>query len=225
MEDKAYIIIDDNDQRQRMEQRIDSILRPDGYKIKSFYFNPNDREFWNEDKEMDVAKFISKIVEQTKTYHINVIACDYQFSGNQNNGIDIIDELRNAEFLVPIILYSGNESKVASGLLNADLGNEEKIQRFIKILKCKIERFVSRDTYYEMVVEILKKSYNLKEIVLKKMGEYSETVIRFDSGFFEGKPFSEAVREIKRDSLQGNKFMSELLELSIAHFAQMNKNE
>ena len=99
MEDKAYIIIDDNDQRQRMEQKIDNILRPDGYKIKSFFFDPNDRDFWDEDKNMDLNKFMARLIYETNTYHINVIACDYEYSGNHINGVHLIHHLRKAGFL------------------------------------------------------------------------------------------------------------------------------
>lgn len=222
MEDKAYIIIDDNDQRQRMEQRINKILKPDGYKIKSFYFDPNDRAYWDEEKEMDLNKFMFKVSEETKSYHINVIASDYQFSGNRYNGIDIIHQFRKANFTCPIVLYSSNEEKVANELFNGQLTNEEKIQRFLIILKCSIKQFLIRDTYYEAVVETLKKNYNMKEIVIKKMEEYSSLSIKFDSGFYAGKTFSEILHEIKVDSLQGNKFISEILELSLAQFAKLN---
>ncbi len=225
MEHKAYIIIDDNDQKARMEQKINNVLRPDGYKIESFYYDPNDREFWDADQEMDLSKFTSKIIQETQTYHINVIACDYQYSGNKYNGVNIIHELRKSGFLSPIILYSSNETKVATELFNGALSNEEKILRFIILLKCRIDQFLVRETYYEVVLEMLKKNYNLKAIVLKKLSEYPDLIIKFDSGFFEGKKFSDVIDEINRNSLHGNSFMAEILELAIANFAQINSNE
>lgn len=223
MEDKAYIVIDDNDQRQRMAQRIDNILTPDGYKIKSFFYNPLDREFWDEDKNLDLKKLVSKIVADTKTYHINVIASDYQFSDSTINGIDVIHELRNAGLPARVFLYSGNETKVAEELFTDKLSVDEKIQRFITILKCRIERYLSRDTYDGIIVETLKKSYNLKEIVLKKMEEYNDVVIAFDAGYFEGKRISEASAEVKNDTLHGNRFIGQILEFSIAHFSNLNQ--
>jgi hypothetical protein len=223
MEDKAYIVIDDDDQRQRMAQRIDGILTPEGYKVKSFFYNPLDREYWDKDKNLDLKKLINKIVADTKTYHINVIASDYQFSGITINGIDIIHELRNVGLLARTFLYSGNEAKVAEELFSDKLNADAKIQRFTIILKCRIEKFLTRDTYNDMIVESLRKNYTFKEIVLKKMEEYQDVVIAFDAGYFEGRKISDASTEIKNDTLHGNRFISQLLEFSIAHFSNLNK--
>lgn len=223
MEDKAYIVIDDNDQRMRMHQRIDSVLGPEGYKIKSFFFNPMDREFWDEDKNLDLHKLVDKILSETITYHINVIATDYQFSDSAINGIDVISELRKAGLQSCVFLYSGNETKVANELLDGQMSVDQKIERFIMILKCKIEKFLTRDTYDDMIVETLKKSYNLKEIVLKK--KYQDVAVHFDAGYFEGKKFLEVSNEIKSDTLHGNRFIGQLIEFSIAHFANLNKGE
>jgi hypothetical protein len=225
MEDKAYIIIDDNDQRQRMEQKIDNILRPDGYKIKSFFYDPNDKDFWDQNKDMDLSKFIAQILYDTKSYHINVIACDYEYSGNKFSGVGLIYHMRRAGFTCPIILYSGKEQKVARDLFKSNTDDDAKVQQLVMLLECSISRFLNRDTYPDSIIEILKKDYNFKDIVLKKLSEYQNLIIRFECGYFEGRKINDAINEIKNDSLHGNKFIGELLEFAIAYFATMNKDD
>jgi hypothetical protein len=223
MEDKAYIVIDDESQTERMTNKIDKIISQDGYNIKSIYINPNDRDFWDNEKNLDLLKMISRIKELSRTHHINVIACDYNYSGNKFNGMHVIYELRNSHFVCPVILYSGREADVANGILNTALDTNEKKVRYLEmLLKCRVDRFLQRDYYYDIVIEYLKKYYNYKDTVIKKMEEYPDTIVKFDSGFFEDKTFSEIVKEIKKDTLQGNKFVAEILELAIANFAELN---
>jgi hypothetical protein len=228
MEHKAYIIIDDQDQVQTMEEQIDRVIRKDGYKIKHFYFNPIDRDFWDNDKQLDLDKFIKRILEETQTYGINAIGCDYEYSGITNhNGLSIIKTLREFRKFksAPIILYSGKEQKVIKDLLTKINGGQDQITPFRDLLSCKIERYLDRATYPNFIIEILKKRYDYKEIVLKKLEEYQGLSLKFSSAYFEGKSVDDLLQEINSDTLQGNLLIGEMLELSIAHLATLNTDE
>lgn len=225
MEDKAYIIIDDEDQRTRMKQKIDDILRPDGYNIKAFFFNPTDKKYWDDNLEFDINKFIQDLREKTRSYHINVTACDYQFSGTNYNGVKLVKALRDNDFRFPIILYTANDQIVIRDLFMESKDETVLMENFLMLLKCKIELFLKRDTYPDALVERLKKSYNIKDIVLKKLAENPDVTIRYDANFFDGKKISAAIHEIAQDSLHGNKFIGEILELAIAQFVYINESE
>lgn len=224
MEDKSYIIIDDEDQRLRMDSLIDRKIRNDGFVAKSFYVNPIDRDYWGDDKDIDFTKVIESIQDMVKTHHINIIACDYQYNGSNFSGMDMVLALRKAEFQCPIILYSGNEATVAKSILGSNLDTDEKkVTHLESLLKAKISRFFARGSYPDFILEHLKKNYGIKDIVVKKLEEYPNTTIKYDLDFFEGKTFAEVIKEINKDTLQGHRFLANILELAIARYAEVNE--
>lgn len=228
MEHKAYIIIDDQDQAQTMEEQIDRVIQKDGYDVKHFYFNPSDRYFWDNSRQLDLDKFIERILEETGTYYINAIGCDYEYSGISNhNGLSVIKALRlHSKFKkVPVILYSGKEQKVILDLIQKMEKADDPVVLFQDLLACKVERYLGRDTYPTFIVEILKKRYDYKEILLKKLEEYRGLSLIFSNTFFAGKNVEDLIHEINTDNLQGNLLVVEMLELAIAHLASLNSYE
>lgn len=227
MDSKAYVIIDDQDQALRMEVNIDNILSTKVGFLKSFFFNPIDRDFWNsfEEQEIDIEKFVKFIKNSTKGYHIDLIACDYEYVGSMFNGMDVISQLRNEGFNCPIILYSGNEQKVVRDLLDSSSDTSAKIEKLTKLLKLQIQIFRQRDTYPEAVVEYLIKDYSLKDIILKKIKEYEDTTIMYDNGYYKGRKFGEVLEDISSEYKRGIDFLVNLVEYSIAYFSSFNKDE
>ncbi len=222
MEDRVIIVIDDNDQTKDVDEKIVQNLKRDGILVKSIIINPNTREFFNDNSDIDLEKLIEGVKQRAAGHHIDLVACDYELGEEHVNGFTVIEKLREERFKkCPIILYSGKEDKVIADIFNSPKSDADKKQRLTKLIKCRIAKFVDRTGYTSEVIGNLKKA-NITSILLRKLKEHeSKTITSIES--LSQHNLGEMAEKIENNQLD-EQLITEIVELTLAHYISIDEN-
>jgi len=229
MIDKNCLIIDDEAgyQRRIFEKDIFPILHQKGINANLILVDTTEKDLQTNEK-IDLGKLKNHIEEKIKCKKIDVVACDYELSSKEVNGIDVIKKVRELRSKVKIFLYSGKYDKIIGDILKEFKSDDPKtiktcIHAIKTIYNSNIEEFIERNDYPSRIKGILLNECNsIDDIFLQKILEHSN--LKFKSCYpkFEGKTLLEIAEEIDKNSIHGQQFLSELVELTVAHLIEIN---
>lgn len=227
--EKVLLLIDDQKDHLVILDNIKSHLyRTESILLINKYINPNDRKFWNDNKDPDIDKLISGIISELNSLKPNLIIVDQYYSGNTNfNGIDVIEKLRakNKFKKCSIFIISGKRSQIIRDIFEAkDINDENKVNRFAKLINLHIDKFLDKE-FKDEAIEQLKK-INLDEVFPSKLRSYEDenAVINCFSPKYRTYTFSELADLIEGDKLGTNEILDEIFGLTLSHYANINEN-
>lgn len=226
------LLIDDEMgiQKRVFETSVATPLKKEGIIVNLIPIDTTVRNVQTEEK-IDKGKLQKFIVEAIKAKKIDVVACDYDLASKEVSGIEVVAMIKGMRKKVPVYLYSGRFNKIMSDILEKynpaeTESTEECIKEIKKIYGLGIKEFLDRNDYPGELVGLLrKKEDTVDDIFSKKIREYDSLVFKSCYPDFIGMNLGEIADHIDSESHQGDAFLDELIEQSIAYLIKVNQDE
>lgn len=177
-------------------------------------------------------------MKKTKEMNITLVLSDWNMSIPDIYGWDIIEycisakeKLRDKQFLI----YSSDIKKASKYILekisNEVCKNRESIDdlslnNFVSnILDLKVKFWKRDGTQFDEIITLLKKeSKTISNIVLNSIHSLEEMkLVNFGNESYDGKVIRDIINNPENNGI-GLHFIKELIELSIAHYSDINQN-
>lgn len=230
-----YLVFDDDNEA---ENQYSKNIKISGYVCNPIFINPTD--FYNPDENnFNKSDFIKTIQDKTLGVNINLIVCDWNIIAKNESfqgivGWDIVQHVIEAkEKLIskPFLIYSSDIRNASSYILSRiadDVCNKEDLDldlslpKFIQnILQLRI-KFWKRDrTHFNEIITLLKNSNTISNIVLDTIAKHEDNfIINTGNEYFDGNKIHDLIKD--HNNIKGLKFIREIIELSIAHYSELN---
>lgn len=233
---RHFLVIDNEDQTDIITV-IEQKVRKDGIDAKGHYFNPAKTECWVEGKDengepeffIDLDLVLAQVESELKGQPINFIFSDYKLEDKNVTGLDVVRLLLKHWRKVPAVMYSADDDLLMSQL--EEEWEQQSFSNFKEKFKWITDHFdhspskvYNRGGYDDKVVEYIKKSsYNMDQILLDKLEEYPDKEFQNIHPQFEGKTLGQIASSIRKNTGESDRFRSELLERSIAHYIDLKE--
>lgn len=226
--EKALLLIDDSQDHIDVLENIKSyLLSNESINLVTKYINPNDRAFWNNEKDPDLDKLISGIQTELKSIKPNLIIVDQFYGSNEKfKGIDVIQKLRDIPKFqkCSFIIISGRREQIIRDIFETEgISYSKKVTNLAKLINLRIESFLDKDFKSE-AIQYLKQS-KLDEILPAKLRDYEgdNSVINCFTPKYNTVTFSELADKIEGDASEAKEILDEMFELTLSHYAIINE--
>ncbi|MBN2891116.1 MAG: hypothetical protein JXL97_04545 [Bacteroidales bacterium] len=144
---KRYcLIIEDDDKTVSYHAYERNIKKREGIELEIISLDPSISEFQKETENdiiINKEKLNEKLTEILKR-RIDLVACDFDLSDNNINGLDVIRMIKQIKPNKRIFLFSGKLNKIVKTLLSSN--DKDEIFKNIKtLINSKISDFIDRD--------------------------------------------------------------------------------
>lgn len=230
MIDKVCIIIDDEDQKDVMD---DLVHQAKGHQInlECVQLNPQEDKFYKEitDDNGDIDQVIDldKIIEELRTpkylYRpsIAVLAFDYGLQDKVITGFEIIKKLRREKITKKkIVLYSATIEKVIEDLMQDKVN---RVQNLKQLILAEISGITDKD-YTDSVLRLIREDkFSLESQIEEQLLDYGDLTFKNIFPKFKDKTLFEISEEIRKNSQDAIDFQKAFIENAIAHLIDLNK--
>lgn len=227
MSTKTCIIIDDVNQNNVINTDIVLPLRKDAIDVHVTYINATDPDLLDDDSNICIEKLEAKLYDAFHNCSIDVVATDFDLSDDNINGKHIAEIAHKIRNNVPIIIYSGDRSKVVAEVIGdyKNMTSQNLIQKIINFKSLNLISCTERSGYpSEVIRQLKKKDTHTTSILLRNLREYSELQFKSCYPNFQGKSLGDIANEIERNTPQGLDFQNALLEQTIAYLININSD-
>jgi hypothetical protein len=224
---KRILFIEDGDLTNQKD-KLRRNLKNKGHSLVEKTINPLNRSFLKSDKE-HIIDFEALKSELNKYFDepFDLIACDYSYSGDPLDGLEVIKwvknvsnadkkRLRRAKF----VLYSSEREKLVEKTKTAE--------DLKKIIHLRLDGFLKRETLANELAKVILKAdlkFSFSEKLLKELEKYPDFKFKSVYPMFKGKSVIEIADEIDREQHHGIGFQKNLIELCIAHLIELNSEQ
>lgn len=226
--EKTLLLIDDSQDHIDVLDNIKSHLRTnESIDLITKYINPNDRAFWNEERDPDINKLIVGIQMVLKSIKPNLIIVDQFYGSNDKfKGIDVIQRLRDIPKFqkCSFIIISGRREQIIRDIFETEgLNATTKVNNLSKLINLKIDSFLDKD-FKSAAIQYLKHS-KLDEILPEKLRNYEgeNTVINCFTPKYSTLTFSELADKIEGDAPEAKEILDEMFGLTLSHYFSIDE--
>lgn len=225
---KTCLIIDDNDQKDILDQLVDK-ARKKGITLRYRQFNvgSTERNDLLEQGAINLPLVIDKFKSEFDEWVFDLICVDFQLEDENVSGLDVLKAVYDLRCTSQYMVYSSNLDLVVKSIIenyDADKDKTKLIARIKSLTKYKITEFTARDRYDAVILEILAKNeLNIGIAFEKKLLEYPELIFQSTYPKFERLSLRDIAYEIRKSSHHGQSFTIELIEQAVAHMIKVNE--
>ncbi len=226
--EKAILLIDDGKEQKQVLQNIKTqLFNNESINLTTKYINPNDREYWDENKDPDIDKLIGGIIKGLVSIKPNLVVVDQYYSDNDKfKGLDVIAKLRGISKFkkCSFFLISGKRDAIVRDIFTTtSIPVNQKVNLLAKIIGLKIDSFLDKN-FKDEAIGILKKS-SLDEILPSKLRNYEDenAVINQFSPKYNTLTFSELADKIEESHADVSNILDEIFELTLSHYVHINE--
>jgi hypothetical protein len=80
----------------------------------------------------------------------------------------------------------------------------------------------NEDSYCDEIVKVIKSDISINDIILSSFSKFGLTTLQTGNSDYDGKSLDEILSLIDQKDVKGQRFMKEFVELSIAHYTNLN---
>ena len=226
--EKVLLLIDDSQDHIGVLDNIKTHLRSnESIDLVTKYINPNDRAFWNSEKDPDIDMLISGIQFELKTLTPNLIVVDQFYGSNEKfKGIDVIQKLREIPKFQKssFIIISGRREQIVKDIFEKEgITDSKKVSNLAKLINLKIDSFLDKDFKSEAIHYL--KQAKLDEILPAKLRDFEgeNIVINSFSPKYITLTFSELADKIDGDAQEAKDILDEMFGLTLSHYVSVNE--
>lgn len=226
--EKVLLLIDDSQDHIGVLDNIKMYLRSnESIDLVTKYINPNDRAFWNSEKDPDLDMLITGIQFELKTLKPNLIVVDQFYGSNEKfKGIDVIQRLREVPKFqkCSFIIISGRREQIVKDIFEKEgITDSKKVSNLAKLINLKIDSFLDKD-FKSQAIHYLKQA-KLDEILPSKLRDFEgeNGVINSFSPKYNTLTFSELADKIEGDAPDAKDILDELFGLTLSHYVSINE--
>jgi len=230
MNTKQILFIEDGDITEQLE-RLRSVLQKQGITLIETILDLSNARYRkpNPDNASKTTLNIEEIKTTLRNSFMNkrfdYVMCDFDFADEKLDGFELIKWLKNVcesekqrLRIAKFSLYSSEPEKLFKKHMS-----EEDISSLIKL---RLNDFYSRTRIaVDFGSDVLnaKTEINLKEKLISELVKYKE--MKFQSIYpkFKDKTLDEIATEIEKDTHHGNAFQESIIEITVAHIIDLNK--
>jgi len=222
------LYIDDSRINSQIE-KLGKKLHKNGIELRDEFLYLGLEKFKKRDENDKVILDFDKIKKHIEDNYFNerfdIIISDYDFNDSNLDGYILLKWIKNVGKShktryrkAKYCLYSAQTDKLV-----AKLDTPDKVKKLIKL---KLDDFITRDNLVNDLYDIINKNdeeFLYSEKLLDFLHKYPN--LEFNSIYpkFKGKKLSELIIEIEKDLPNGIEFQKDLVELTVAHFIELNK--
>lgn len=224
---KRVLLIDNESVKDYFEILSDSVNSSQNspFDIECQHFNPVDRKFENEEREIDFEISRKELIEEYLQQKIDVIGCDFNLhETNKSLTFDIVKTIRQYNSTSQLFIYSGAMNRELLKIFEAEGKNPaEKLLQ--TALSSNIVEFVnSRNMLPSKILELLT-TPTIGLIIENFLLENAEFTIKRSYEQFKGKQLFEIANEIRINSTKGIEFISAIVDHGLSHMIDLNDYE
>ncbi len=226
--ERTLLLIDDRQEHLSVLDNIKSNLRSNrSINLSTKYLNPNDRKFWNENRDPDIAKVIEGIKSKLSSLKPNLILVDQYYSDNIFfKGTDIIQQLRNIPKFkeCPIFIISGSRNKIVKDIFENEGDHQsDTVSNLAKLINLRINKFLDKEFKGEAIEELSK--VKVDDILPTKLRNYEgeNAIINRFSPRYQTLTFTELADKIENYDLETGAILDEMFELTLSHYVSINE--
>ncbi len=231
--EKLCLIVDNENQEGSIE-KIVRASKAKGITIKVIEFKVGNTEFTevlDENGRINIDKVIKYYRVNYRKMHFDLIAFDWDLNDEAIDGIELIRQFRNSNFLkkTPVALYSGELQVSVKGYFDAYKNNQKSFNESWNKIKTLIDvpimGFYDRSNYENKIVEAIQsfgQSVDIEHYFLKKLKENEKLIFNNINPKLEGRTFGQVAEIIEKNPTYGNNFITELVDQTIAYLLKMN---
>lgn len=227
---KRILLIDDADQSSILK-KIQRRAKAKNINLDFDQFNAGGQrlpELFSADGNLDVSKVKQYYKENYKGKHFDIVACDYQLSVDNVNGVELLRQMGNECFAngQRFLIYSGLlESIIVENVVKTCSVSGGQIQvnqlllKYIKhLVNAQYIGFVDRADLVETILNHLLDHTSLENLLEEAVEKYPDLVLEY--GFnhhLEGKKLKDCLNEIYSKETVRNDVMRDLFEQTLAY--------
>ncbi len=231
--EKFCLLIDDEDQGPNIE-KIEREGKKKNLLIKCFQYNVGgiNNEHLLENGAIQLDKVMDNFHNEFQGISFDLIAFDWDFNDTVVNGIELIRvfQERKIRLKTPKLLYSGRlKDEIESyfeGYKEEKISFETAWNRVNALVNANIVGFKDRNDYEMGIVKYFDQNQlpTPENIIIRELRKYSSLTFHNIYPPFDNLTLSEIAQIIENDEPKGLKFLSNILELTIAHMIDINKS-
>lgn len=231
---KIYYLVFDDDHKELTLNK--STVKEPGLECNVIFFNPND--YYNApNDEFRIDDFKNDIINETQGKYISLVASDWNMLRKTSNFPEV-NALEIIQILLSInekykkthyLVYSGNPSEVSTvliDLIKKELNNKTEPIYSKELLSMLLElkiKFSSRGERFNEIITLIRSSKTISQIVLNSLSFFEKNKLHNTGNeIFDGKSIEELLQLITLNDNLGLKFIREFIEMSIAHYTELN---
>lgn len=227
---KRILLTDDADQSSILK-KIQRRAKAKNINLDFDQFNAGGQrlpELFSADGNLDVSKVKQYYKEYYKGKHFDIVACDYQLSVDNVNGVELLRQMGNECFAngQRFLIYSGlletiiveNVVKTCS-VSGGQIQVNQLLLKYIKhLVNAQYIGFVDRADLVETILNHLLDHTSLENLLEEAVEKYPDLVLEY--GFnhhLEGKKLKDCLNEIYSKETVRNDVMRDLFEQTLAY--------
>ncbi len=222
--EKIVLLIDDTlSQKDVLKGLVDKIRRNEGINVIGHFINPNNREFWNDDKDPTIDKLIEGITSKLTDSSVDLIIVDQFYSDIPFKGTDVIEKLRAIPKFKSseVFLYSGNRKKIVRNILTDIDEDEKKVSALAKLINLKISQFLDKDFESEAIRNL--KRVRLNNVLPAKLRNIEDGQIQVFSPRYQEVSMGQLADMIESNDPQAENILNEIFDLTLSHYIKLNE--
>jgi hypothetical protein len=226
---KVKILLIDDGPVTSIVDKVELALKKRGITLDYKVIDINDQAFKKKNKEkpdeeiLDFEKIKEHIVEKYIDEPFDIIACDYYYA-DVLNGSKILSWIKNTSNTqkkrirkAKFCLYSSEVDKICT--------TSNTVDEIRKLITIRLTGLYNRTNLAEELITLCEKNdVKLSSIFATEMNKFSHTTFKSTYPPFKDKTFGEIAQEVDRETHHGQKFAQNLIELTINHLNDLNKD-
>ncbi|KAA1242902.1 hypothetical protein [Aquimarina sp. RZ0] len=228
---KRVLFIDDGSIDEIVE-RLRRNLKRRGFTLIKSMIDLNQPKFKKKSgvgskETLDFQAIKDELIESYANEPLDLIACDYHYANDELDGYKILGWLKNESRSkkhrirrAKFCLYSSEGDKLAK--------KTNSIEDLSKLIRHRFDDFLKRENLANDLSGILLKEeekFDFSKALDNELSKFPDFKFKSVYPKFEGKEISEIIQEMTKETHHGIKFQQNLVELTIAHFIELNKEE
>lgn len=181
----------------------------------------------NDDYMPDFNLTLKNVLEKMHTEKYDLFACDMQLGLGEEYGYDIVQQVCRHFYSLPIILYSGDFTSLATllaeRLRNPNGGKAKDVLYALSHIKKIVDRAEDLEDH---ILSVLNDNTSVYQVFQALLRENSALVMNVGFSGFQGKTFGEIATALNDEKHNANvhRFVEDIIEHAIHHLGSLNKN-
>lgn len=190
--------------------------------LETFWFNPVDREFEKEDRDIDFELMLSELEKRFLKDKIDVIGCDFNIHNtNKMLTFSIIERIRKFNKICTVFVYSGAPNKELLRHFEA-AGDREGEKLLHNVITSGILAFKKRSNAIPEFLLLCLKNPTIEIIVEDELMNYATLEFGFGYSTLKGQNVSNMIEDIRLKTPRGINCVREVVSRGVQHALQIN---
>ncbi|MFC0774277.1 hypothetical protein [Terrimonas alba] len=225
---KTCLFIADEDVTEITDKVIGS-LKKQGITFNFKHIDLRNEKYYSQEQsneskhKLDFEKIKGEINEKYINHRFDLVACDFNYAKDPLDGFKVIKWLKNESESrkrrirrARFVLYSSEQEKF--------IQMTNTVEELTRLIRLKIEDFLDRRNLADAIIRTLaNEEKDVSELIISELEKFSSLEFRSVYPPFKGKKLGEIAGEIEIQSHHGVNFQKNIIEYTIAHLVELNK--